>query len=72
MIKEVEEIVEATKVIRAKEYLGDKTSIIESLAEKIKEASEEIRARIDNLLEIFIASEDEYTRSIGVYLEWLI
>ena len=55
-----------------KTTLGSKASIIESLLPIIKARDETTQNRIKAILEGFMASKDEYTRNVGVYLNYLL
>ena len=52
--------------------LGEKAVVVESLAKVIKEKDTETQKKIKAILESFKASKDEYTRSIGIYLSYLL
>ena len=52
--------------------LWEKAKIIESLVPIIKARDEATQNRIKAILEGFMASSDEYTRNVGVYLSYLL
>ena len=56
----------------ARDALGEKAKIIESLVPIIKARDEATQNRIKAILEGFMASSDEYTRNVGVYLSYLL
>ena len=55
-----------------KTTLGSKASVIESLVPIIKARDEATQNRVKAILEGFMASKDEYTRNVGVYLNYLL
>lgn len=55
-----------------KSALGAKASIIESLVPVIKSKDSETQQKVSLILETFKASSDEYTRSVGFYLSYLL
>lgn len=57
---------------QARIALGEKAMVVESLAKVIKEKDAETQKKIKAILESFKASKDEYTRSIGIYLSYLL
>ena len=57
---------------QARNALGQKAVVVEGLAKVIKEKDGETQARVKAVLEVFKASKDEYTRSIGIYLSYLL
>lgn len=57
---------------QARNALGEKAVVVEGLAKVIKEKDGETQARVKAVLEVFKASKDEYTRSIGIYLSYLL
>ena len=57
---------------QAHNALGEKVAVVESLAKVIKEKDAETQARVKAILESFKASKDEYTRSVGIYLSYLL
>ena len=57
---------------QARNALGEKVAVVESLAKVIKEKDAETQARVKAILESFKASKDEYTRSVGIYLSYLL
>ena len=56
----------------AKSALGSKTSILESLVPIIKSKDEATQKKVSLILETFKASKDEYTRNVGIYLDYLL
>ena len=56
----------------AKSALGNKASILESLVPIIKSKDEAAQKKISLILETFKASKDEYTRNVGIYLDYLL
>jgi len=60
------------EVESAKVSLGSKASILESLVPIIKSKDSDTQKRISLILETFKASKDEYTRSVGIYLSYLL
>ena len=56
----------------ARNALGEKVAVVESLAKVIKEKDAGTQARVKAILESFKASKDEYTRSLGIYLSYLL
>ena len=56
----------------AKSALGAKASIIESLVPVIKSKDSETQQKVSLILESFKASKDEYTRNVGIYLDYLL
>lgn len=56
----------------AKSALGSKASIIESLVPIIKSKDSETQQKVGLILESFKASKDEYTRNVGIYLDYLL
>ena len=56
----------------AKSSLGSKTSILESLVSIIKSKDSETQKKVSLILETFKASKDEYTRNVGIYLDYLL
>lgn len=57
---------------QARNVLGEKSVVVEELAKVIKEKDAETQDRVKAILEAFKASKDEYTRSIGIYLSYLL
>lgn len=57
---------------QARIALGEKAVVVESLAKVIKEKDAETQSRVKAVLESFKASKDEYTKSIGIYLSYLL
>ena len=55
-----------------KTTLGSKASIIESLIPIIKSKDSDTQKRISQILDSFKASKDGYTRSVGIYLSYLL
>ena len=62
----------SSEVEPVKTALGSKASVIESLVPIIKARDEATQNRIKAILEGFMASKDEYTRNVGVYLNYLL
>lgn len=56
----------------AKSALGNKASILESLVPIIKSKDEAAQKKVSLILETFKASKDEYTRNVGIYLDYLL
>lgn len=56
----------------AKSSLGSKASILESLVPIIKSKDSETQKKVSLILETFKASKDEYTRNVGIYLDYLL
>ena len=56
----------------AKSSLGSKASILESLVPIIKSKDEATQKKVSLILETFKASKDEYTRNVGIYLDYLL
>lgn len=56
----------------AKSSLGSKASILESLVPIIKSKDSETQKKVSLILETFKASKDGYTRSVGIYLSYLL
>nr|DAI24750.1 MAG TPA: hypothetical protein [Caudoviricetes sp.] len=57
---------------QARIALGEKAVVVESLAKVIKEKDTETQKKVSLILESFKVSKDEYTRSIGLYLSYLL
>jgi len=55
-----------------KTTLGSKAFIIESLIPIIKSKDSDTQKKISQILDSFKASKDEYTRSVGIYLSYLL
>ena len=56
----------------AKSALGNKASILESLVPIIKSKDSETQKKVSLILETFKSSKDEYTRNVGIYLDYLL
>lgn len=52
--------------------LKEKATIIESLVPIIKSKDSETQQKISLILDSFKASKDEYTKSVGIYLSYLL
>ena len=66
------EICKRAEVDEAKRYLWNKINTIESIAKEIKLKDVATQEKIKAILENFHSSSDEYTRSVWVYLEYLL
>lgn len=55
-----------------KTTLGSKASVIESLVPIIKSKDSETQQKVNLILETFKASKDDYTRSVWIYLSYLL
>ena len=71
-VEEIKNNVNETEFKRAKQYLWDKTEIIDAIYEIYKIKDEKIQNRVKKLVEKFKISKDEYTRSFWIYLWFLI
>ena len=66
--QEVQKEKAVEEVEKAKKYLWEKAPIVESIATALQKKEERIQTKIKKVCETFSKSNDEYTRSIGVYL----
>ena len=60
------------EVAEAKKHLWNKVAIIESIAKEVKLRDAETQMKIRSILDSFRSSDDEYTKSVGIYLDYLL
>ena len=60
------------EVAQAKKHLWNKVAIIESIANEVKLRDDETQMKIKLILDSFRSSDDNYTKSVGVYLGYLL
>lgn len=60
------------EVAEAKKHLWNKVAIIESIAREIKLRDTETQMKIKSILDSFRSSNDTYTKSVGIYLDYLL
>ena len=60
------------EVAEAKKHLWNKVAMIESIAKEIKLRDAETQMKIKSILDNFRSSDDEYTKSVWVYLSYLL
>ena len=66
------EVCKNPEVAEAKKHLWNKITIIESIANEVKLRDDETQMKIKLILDSFRSSDDNYTKSVGVYLEYLL
>ena len=60
------------EVAEAKKHLWNKVAMIESIAKEVKLRDAETQMKIKSILDSFRLSDDNYTKSVGIYLDYLL